>query len=73
MNNKQLARGRGRPGITREDVERAVRALREQGRRIGPTNVRLELGGRGSRTTITKHLRVLGLSAPKSALRLPEG
>ena len=63
MKNEQPARGRGRPGITLEDVERAVEALREQGRRIGPTNVRLELGGRGSRTTITAHLRELGLAA----------
>ena len=72
MKNEQPARGRGRPGITREDVERAVQALHEQGRRVGPTNVRLELGGRGSRTTITAHLRVLGLSAQKRVSRRPK-
>lgn len=59
-------RGRGRPGVTLEDVEQACNALRQQGRAIGPTTVRLELG-RGGYGTITKHLRTLGLAAaPKS-------
>jgi hypothetical protein len=56
---KKEGRGRGRPGITREDVERACEQLKAQGRFPGPTNVRLELG-RGSLESITKHLRALG-------------
>jgi hypothetical protein len=64
MKKKESVHRQGRPGITLEDVERAVAALRLQGRRIGQSNVRLELG-RGSRTTITAHLRTLGLSAPR--------
>lgn len=51
-------RKRGRPGVTLEDVRQACDRLKEQGRAIGPTNIRLELG-RGSFQTITKHLRVL--------------
>jgi hypothetical protein len=49
---------RGRKGITRVDVVRACIALIKQGRRIGPTNVRLELGT-GSMSTISHHLRTL--------------
>ncbi|MBL0425416.1 DNA-binding protein [Ramlibacter alkalitolerans] len=52
-------RSRGRPGVTEEEVRRACEALMAQGRRIGPTNVRLELG-HGSYETIIKHLRALG-------------
>ncbi|GAB3630347.1 hypothetical protein PTE30175_03581 [Pandoraea terrae] len=52
----------GRPGITVQDVQRACEALRKQGRTIGPTNIRLELG-RGSYSTIIRALRNLGLSA----------
>lgn len=50
---------RGRKGITREDVERACAALQAQGRRIGPTNVRLELGT-GGYGTIVRLLAELG-------------
>lgn len=50
---------RGRKGITREDVRGACERLEEQGRTVGPTNVRLELE-RGSYETIMKHLRALG-------------
>lgn len=63
MKAKPPRRGRGRPGVQLKDVRRACKALRKQGRRIGPTNVRLELGT-GSYTTITKHLRALGLAPP---------
>ncbi|WP_196304057.1 DNA-binding protein [Ralstonia solanacearum] len=42
------------------DVVRACVSLRQQGRRLGPSNVRLELG-RGSMTTISRHLRRLAL------------
>lgn len=56
---------RGRKGITLEDVSRACESLRQQGRAIGPTNVRLELGGRGSYDTITAHLRTLGFEGKK--------
>ncbi|WP_459190558.1 DNA-binding protein [Ralstonia pseudosolanacearum] len=51
----------GRPGITVEDVRRACEALQQQGRSIGPVNVRLELG-RGSYSTIIRALRTLGLT-----------
>lgn len=68
MRKKLPPRGRGRPGITIQDVEKAVTALRAQGRSIGQTNVRLELG-RGSRTTITEFLRELGLSKPRDKRR----
>jgi hypothetical protein len=64
MTEMPPARGRGRPGIQLEDVLRACKALRKQGRSIGPMNVRLELGT-GSYTTITKHLRALGLAPPR--------
>ena len=64
MGQGQEPRKPGRPGITREDVARAVSALRTQGRRIGQTNIWLELGQRGSRTTITRFMRELGLIAP---------
>lgn len=48
----------GRPGITIVDVARACVALRQRNRRLGPTNVRLELG-KGSMTTISRHLQRL--------------
>ncbi|WP_080296058.1 DNA-binding protein [Burkholderia pseudomallei] len=60
MQQQQRNRG-GRPGITVEDVKRACEALRQQGRPIGPVNVRLELG-RGSYTTIIRALRALGFT-----------
>jgi hypothetical protein len=59
MGNRQ-PRKRGRPGVTLEDVRLACERLKQQGRAVGPTNVRLELGGRGSYQTITAHLRALG-------------
>ena len=52
-------KGVGRPGVTLEDVRAACKALHEQGRTVGPTNVRLELG-RGGYGTITRHLHMLG-------------
>lgn len=48
----------GRPGVTIIDVARACVALNQQKRRLGPSNVRLELG-RGSMTTISRHLQRL--------------
>lgn len=68
MKGMPPTRGRGRPGVQLEDVWRACKALRKQGRKIGPTNVRLELGT-GSYTTITRHLRKLGLAPPSGELR----
>lgn len=50
----------GRKGITSADVVQAYVALLKQGRKPGPTNLRLELG-RGSYTTISQHLRRLAL------------
>lgn len=50
----------GRKGITSADVVRAYVALLKQGRKPGPTNLRLQLG-RGSYTTISQHLRRLAL------------
>lgn len=49
---------RGRRGITAADVVRACVVLRKQGRRLGPTNVRIELGT-GSYETIVRYLRLL--------------
>ncbi|WP_151273275.1 DNA-binding protein [Burkholderia pseudomallei] len=65
MEQEQRSRG-GRPGITVEDVKRACEALRQQGRPIGPVNVRLELG-RGSYTTIVRAMRTLGLVPARKA------
>jgi Plasmid replication region DNA-binding N-term len=66
---KQIPSARGgRPGITVADVAKACEVLRAQGRTIGPTNVRLELGT-GSYNTIIRALRALGYSGkdtPKS-------
>lgn len=59
MAGEEQPRQRGRKGITIEDVGRACERLDEQGRTVGPTNVRLELG-RGSYETIMKFLRALG-------------
>lgn len=59
-------RGIGRPGVTLDDVRAACRALHEQGRTIGPTNVRLELG-RGGYGTITRHLHTLGYAGSAKA------
>jgi len=53
----------GRPGITLAEVELACAALVRQGRKIGPLNVRLELG-KGSYSTIISFLRMLGHSPP---------
>lgn len=50
----------GRPGVTLVDVVRACVVLMQQKRRVGPSNVRSELG-RGSMTTISQHLRRLAL------------
>jgi hypothetical protein len=50
---------RGRKGITLEDVRSACERLEQQGRSVGPVNVRLELQ-RGSYQTIMKYLRALG-------------
>jgi len=50
---------RGRKGITQEDVRKACNTLNAQGRRIGPTNVRLELGT-GSYGTIVRMLVEIG-------------
>lgn len=58
MEEKSAPR-RGRRGIARDDVRRACEALTVQGRRIGPTNVRLELGT-GSYNTIVRLLVELG-------------
>jgi hypothetical protein len=58
-------RSRGRPGITQEDVRRACIELQEEGRAVGPRNVRLQLGGRGGYGTIMRHLRDLGFAVRK--------
>lgn len=61
---------RGRPGLTLEEVLKACEALKTQGRKVGPTNVRLELG-RGSFQTIGKHLRALGYAPTLRTRRKP--
>ncbi|QUN27712.1 DNA-binding protein [Cupriavidus sp. KK10] len=53
-----------RRGISAADVVRACVALKRRGRRLGPVNVRLELG-RGSYSTIVRHLRKLAFSEPR--------
>jgi hypothetical protein len=58
-------KSRGRPGITLEDVRRACTELQEEGRAVGPRNVRLQLGGRGGYGTIMRYLRELGFSQRK--------
>lgn len=50
----------GRKGIDLVDVVRACVALNRQGRNLGPTNIRLELGY-GSYSSIVRHLRRLAL------------
>lgn len=50
----------GRPGLTDIDVARACVSLLKQRRVVTPTNLRLELG-RGSYSTITRHLRRLAI------------
>lgn len=63
----------GRPGITVVDVARACVSLNRQRRRLGPSNVRLELG-RGSMTTISRHLRRLAFRKfCEENLRKPSG
>ncbi|KAA8769420.1 DNA-binding protein [Burkholderia pseudomallei] len=69
MKQQQSTKG-GRPGITLEDVKRACEALRQQGRPVGPVNIRLELG-RGSYSTIIRAMRTLGLAPPREAKRKP--
>jgi hypothetical protein len=51
----------GRKGVSLVDVVRATVALRKQGRVVGPFNLRLELG-RGSYSTIGRHIRRLALT-----------
>lgn len=58
---------RGRKGVTLDDVRLACERLVLQGRAVGPINVRLELGGRGSYETITRHLKTLGVTVRTSA------
>lgn len=50
----------GRKGLELFESVRGVVSLLKQGRNPSPTNLRLELG-RGSYTTILKHLRTLAL------------
>lgn len=52
---------RGRPGVQLEEVREAAVQLLLEKRFVGPVNIRLELG-RGSYTTIQRHLRELGLA-----------
>ena len=60
----------GRPGISVADVVVACIALNRQGRSIGPTNIRLELG-RGSFRTISTHLKLLALRTARTRVRAP--
>lgn len=59
--DKQKSRG-GRPGVTLEEVRAACEALEKAGRIASTLNVRLELG-RGSHSTIQRHLRTLGYAS----------
>lgn len=52
-----------RPLVRPADVVRAYTSLLKQRRNPGPFNIRLELG-RGSYSTILRHLRMLALVPP---------
>jgi hypothetical protein len=65
---QEKKRGRGRPGITEEDVRLACEELKAQGRKIGPVVVRLQLG-RGGYQTIIRHLRNLGYGSDDSQVK----
>lgn len=54
----------GRPGISIDAVAAAVERLHRQGRAASPTNVRLEMA-HGSYSTLTAHLRALGVQESK--------
>lgn len=56
---KQTRPKGGRPGLTLEDVRAACTRLVQEGRHVSLLNVRYELG-RGSYSTIQKHLQDLG-------------
>lgn len=56
-------------GITGADVARACIALKLSRRRISAVNIRLELG-RGSYSTISKHLKRLALTQIESPQEL---
>jgi hypothetical protein len=49
----------GRPGVTREEVQEACGRLIAEGRSISLKTVCAELG-RGSRSTVSAHLKSLG-------------
>lgn len=59
----------GRPGITQQDVARAVSALEARGEYPSVNKIQRYLG-RGSQTTVCKHLKALRSTGAK---RLPGG
>lgn len=67
MNDLKQRRA-GRPGVTLDDVRAACVRLEHEGRLVSAVNVRLELG-RGSYTTIQRHLRVLGYASKVAVSR----
>lgn len=54
---------RGRPGITYEDVLKAISRLKKKKVNVTGDNIRYELGA-GSKTTINKHLQKWRLTQP---------
>lgn len=61
-----------RPGIGEEEVRFAVEALRAAGRTVSIIAVREKLGGRGSYTTIKRHLDSWSYSAQREQSTPPE-
>ncbi|WP_431273643.1 DNA-binding protein [Variovorax ureilyticus] len=73
LQRPSMTESKGQTYITLEQVREACIALLTQGRRVGPVNVRLQLGNRGSYATITRHLRTLGFAAPSPRGSKKEG
>lgn len=54
----------GRPGVTYDDVVKAISRLQKKKINVTGDNIRYELGA-GSKTTITKHLQKWRLNQPR--------
>lgn len=68
-NLKKPEKGRPGPlGVSLEEVRKACVQLEREGRFVGPMNVRLQIG-RGSFTTIQRHLRDLGYGSSEPRRR----
>ena len=61
-----------RPGIGEDEVRFAAEALKVAGRTVSIIAVKEKLGGRGSYTTIKRHLDSWSQSAPREQSTPPE-